>query len=301
MAGELGGAGPGGRRAGGGEGPPLMSAERGLFAEDAEELSGASSSGEEEEESDNESEQSESEQTDASESDDEMEKLIAQAADKVATVDDDAASIKHAKKKKKMRWKERKSIFVNQLPYSATDAQIRAHFSSCAAADDMEVRRVINKKNGKFRGIAFIDVKTEEAREKALALDQSEFSNAEGERTINVRRAVEKGNESDLELTARQAQKRKAAQASAENVETLLNQAVASGSAISSDFDDRSRDFLKTVPEAIATAAIEDFCALDKTKVNNRYADPVAEFTLHLTCLNKGSEDTIQSLYAASP
>lgn len=280
----------------------MMSTEGGLFAEDAEELSERASSSGEEEESDNESERPESEQADASESDDEMEKLIAQAADKVATVDDDggrtgihAASIKQAKqKKKKMRWKERKSIFVNQLPYSATDAQILAHFSGCAAADDMEVRRVINKKNGKFKGIAFIDVKTEEAQEKALALDQSEFSNAEGERTINVRRAVEKGNGSDLELTARQAQKRKAAEASAENVEARLNQAIASGSALSSDFDDRSRDFLKTVPEAIATAAIEDFCALDKTKVNNRYADPVAEFALHLTCLNKGSEDTIQ-------
>ena len=52
----------------------------------------------------------------------------------------------------------------------------------------------------------------------------------------------------------------------------LVEGAVASGEALASDFDDRARDFLKTVPEAIAQAAIEDFCALDKEKVNNRYA-----------------------------
>jgi RNA recognition motif-containing protein len=248
-----------------------MAAEDGdLFAEDAEKLSEESFSSEEDDDSS------------AEDSEDEMEKLIVQAADKVTAADcdgevadgadQDAALSKNEKKKKKMRWKDRKSIFVNQLPYSATDAQILAHFSACAATEDMEVRRVMNKKNGKFRGIAFIDVKTEEAQEKALVLDQSTFSNGEGERTINVRKAVEKGNEGDKELTARQIQKKKAAEASAENIEKLLSQAIACGSALSSDFDDRSRDFLKTVPEAIATAAIEDFCALDKAKVNNRYA-----------------------------
>jgi RNA recognition motif-containing protein len=269
----------------------------GLFAEDAEMLSEEDSSSEGE--GDGSEEGSEEEQPDASESEDEMEKLIAQAADKVTTVNDDGGAAddnhldakqgKNKNKKKKMRWKDRKSIFINQLPYSATDAQILAHFSACAATEDMEVRRVINKKNGKFRGIAFIDVKTEEAQEKALTLDQSAFSNGEGERTINVRKAVEKGNESDKELTARQVQKKKAAETSAENIEKLLNQAVTSGAALSSDFDDRSRDFLKTVPEAIATAAIEDFCALDKTKVNNRYDPrPILSYP------TERSEDNIQ-------
>ena len=214
-------------------------------------------------------------------SEDEMEKLIAQAADKVTRAEDAAADggaeqpdTKQTKKKKKMRWKDRQSVFINQLPYSATEEQIAEHFGACAAAEDMEVRRVMNRKNGKFRGIAFIDVKTQEALEKALALDQSEFSNAEGERTINVRKAVDKANESDKELTARQAQKKKAASTSVENIEKLVGKAVASGSAVDSDFDDRAKDFLKTVPEAIATAAIDDFCALDKSKVNNRYAWP---------------------------
>lgn len=276
-------------------------AEGGLFAEDVDEPPEGESDGDSSSEDTPGAEQTD----DSSDSDDEMEKLIAEAADKVtkgdekgrsASTGDIVASNEKLKKKKKMRWKDRRSIFINQLPYSATEEQILTHFSSCSATEDMEVRRVMNKKNGKFRGIAFIDVRTEEAQTKALALDQSEFKNAECERTINVRKAVDKGNENAKELTARQAQKRKAAETSAVNIEKLLSQAVADGSALESDFDDRSRDFLKTVPETIATAAIEDFCALDKTKVNNR-CGPSSELVSQVACLTRGSEDTISIRY----
>ena len=208
----------------------------------------------------------------------ELDQLILSAAEKAEAAaeeppaDEAAAPAAAAKKKKKKkaRWKNRKAVFVNQLPYSATQEQIAAHFGSCAAVADMEVRLVMNRKNGKFRGIAFIDLPTTEAVDKALALDQSEFTNDDAQRTINVRKSVDKNDEGGRQLTARQQQKAAAAEASAENIEKMIAAALTAGTLLESDFDTRVRDFLLNVPEATAALAIEEFAAVDKSTVNNR-------------------------------
>jgi hypothetical protein len=65
------------------------------------------------------------------------------------------------KKQKKPRWKNRKTAFVNQLPYTATVEQVVAHFAegSGVPPTQLEVRLVTHRKTGAFRGIAFIDLR----------------------------------------------------------------------------------------------------------------------------------------------
>ena len=88
------------------------------------------------------------------------------------------------------------TLFVNQLPFAATQQDIAQHFAKAAgksAAELVSCVRMIMK-DGKFRGTAFVDIHGWEAVDRGVALNQSKLkasSNGEA-RTINVREAVSK-------------------------------------------------------------------------------------------------------------
>ena len=173
-------------------------------------------------------------------------------------------------KQKKSRWKNRKTAFVNQLPYSATAEQIASHFAHCGAAVEMQVRPVINRKTKTFRGIAFLDFANDSALQKALAMNQSTFTNGAEERQINVTEATNKND--DKNLTAAQENKFSMSKDSIAKVEALVAAEVATGTLREDDFDHRAKDFLHSVPEAVALNAVREFAALDLSTVNNRCA-----------------------------
>jgi TATA-binding protein-associated factor Taf7 len=87
------------------------------------------------------------------------------------------------------------TLFVNQLPFSATNEDIAKHFAKAAGTPASElvssVRRIV--KDGKFNGTAFIDVQGWEAVDRGVNLHQKPFKAADGSsRRINVREAVSK-------------------------------------------------------------------------------------------------------------
>jgi len=95
---------------------------------------------------------------------------------------------------KKRRWRDQTdtTVFVNQLPYDATEAQIKGFIlqSPSLSSDSIKNIRMVHfkpkdddKKKGGFKGIAFIELDSEESREAALALNGSDFL---GRRQVNV-------------------------------------------------------------------------------------------------------------------
>ena len=64
------------------------------------------------------------------------------------------------------------SIFINGLPYTATKADIAAHFASCCAVEEMAVRIVFDKVTRRSKGVAFVDMPNPNAMDAACQLHQ---------------------------------------------------------------------------------------------------------------------------------
>ncbi|CAM9773282.1 unnamed protein product [Chrysoparadoxa australica] len=167
--------------------------------------------------------------------------------------------------KKKKRWRDQvgKGLYVNQLPYEATEEQIAEHFQSCCEdGDDPVVVRVLkDRKTSRFTGRAFVDMPSKEAADKALLLHQGTFKSAGNSRPINVRPALSKA---DLKERGPKTTE------TSEEVEKLLDDAVAAGKLEAADIDVRARSYLNTVPVQVAQEAIQDFCEVDKSELKNR-------------------------------
>ena len=82
------------------------------------------------------------------------------------------------------------TLFVNQLPYSCTQAELAETFATAAGLSAAELLPAVRmlQKNGAFTGTAFVDLPTEEAQQAGLRLDQSYV----GKRRINVKPALSK-------------------------------------------------------------------------------------------------------------
>ncbi len=79
-----------------------------------------------------------------------------------------------------------KSIYVGNLPYGATEDQIRDLF---AAHGEVEgVKFVMDRETGRFRGFGFVQMEDAGATAAIQALDGSQF----GGRTLRVNEARER-------------------------------------------------------------------------------------------------------------
>ena len=81
------------------------------------------------------------------------------------------------------------TLFVNQVPYAATRAEIAAHFAPMAGVDAVQLEPSVRMvmRNGSFGGTAFVDMPSVEAMQAGVeALDQSVLLG----RAINVRSAL---------------------------------------------------------------------------------------------------------------
>jgi hypothetical protein len=110
-----------------------------------------------------------------------------------------------------------------------------------------------------------------------LALHGTKFGGGDGDgdgdgRTINVMQANDRNGEAKKNLTPAQANKHELSAAGMARVDALVASHVASGVLRDGDFDQRATDFLHSVPETIAVAAINDFVELDLSRVGNRCA-----------------------------
>ena len=87
------------------------------------------------------------------------------------------------------------TLFINQIPWTATKEDIAKHFAKAAGCTPKEllpsVRQIV--KDGKFNGTAFVDMVGWDAVDRGVELHQSNFKASDGsKRRINVREAVSK-------------------------------------------------------------------------------------------------------------
>ena len=186
------------------------------------------------------------------------------------------------------------TVFLGQLPYSASEADVRGHFKRGGITSRIGVRLLTHRDTGRSRGLAFVELASEADMHTALRLHHSPMDG----RRINVERTVGGGGaaagrkEKLADLRDRQgAQMRHAVEALCD---TLLGGAAATADGgggdgggdggegdvedalaapISrADVDERVLEFLITVPSQVAESALKEAKALDMDGVRNRSA-----------------------------
>ena len=155
------------------------------------------------------------------------------------------------------------TLFVNQIPYSATREDIAAHFAQAAHQDAETLLpsvRVLTKvgRDGTaiFNGTCFLDMPDAEALRRGVALHGEMISCADGtQRSINVREALTK-KQLAVVAPAEFAVNAKA-------VRKLVADAVRDGRVMAGDVDERAMEYLCAIPLDVARRAIAEFAALN--------------------------------------
>lgn len=78
-------------------------------------------------------------------------------------------------------------VFVGNIPYSITEAQLREHFAAVAGVSEVQIIRDRNTQHS--RGFGFIDVMTEEDAEHAVTELHGQVL---GDKALRVERANER-------------------------------------------------------------------------------------------------------------
>uniref|UniRef100_A0A7S2C927 CCHC-type domain-containing protein n=1 Tax=Haptolina brevifila TaxID=156173 RepID=A0A7S2C927_9EUKA len=97
------------------------------------------------------------------------------------------------------------TLFINQLPFSATQEDIAKFFAKAAGVESSVLLPAVRMmvKDGRFNGTAFMDVTNWEAVDRCVALHQTSFKASDGsKRRCNVREAISK---TQLETLAKRA------------------------------------------------------------------------------------------------
>ena len=81
-----------------------------------------------------------------------------------------------------------KRIYVGNLPFSATEADVRDLFEEYGTVSDVNL--ITDRDTGRFRGFGFIEMEDEDALSAIKALDGQDF----GERPLKVSEARERQN-----------------------------------------------------------------------------------------------------------
>ena len=76
-----------------------------------------------------------------------------------------------------------KRIYVGNLPFSATDEEVRAMFSEFGAVNSVDL--ITDRETGRPRGFGFVEMDGADASEAISALDGAQF----GGRTLKVNEA----------------------------------------------------------------------------------------------------------------
>ena len=99
---------------------------------------------------------------------------VASAMAASAARDKERKAGEKGEKRVKKKWSAY-NVFVGQLPYSATQAMVRAHFEA-HGVEVMAVRMRFDRDTGKFMGTAFVETTCARGQAKALRLHHSNFT-----------------------------------------------------------------------------------------------------------------------------
>lgn len=160
------------------------------------------------------------------------------------------------------------TLFVGQLPFTATSEKIKEHFQE---AGDIQIRMLTDKKTKKFKGTAFIQVSDSKALGAALSRHHSLL---EGRR-INVELTANGGgNKSKLRLERLQSLRVKQSEKQIEKTKALIQKKVADPESklTQDDVDERMIDFLSWFDYETAKNAVQEFDECLTKTVRNRKA-----------------------------
>lgn len=160
------------------------------------------------------------------------------------------------------------TLFVGQLPYSATRETIKKHFRE---SGDIEVRMMTDKKTNKFKGTAFIEVKDSKALGAALSRHHTLFNG----RRINVElTASGGGNKSEQRRTKIDLLRKKQSNVQIEKTKALVQKHVDNPACklTQEDVDERMLDFLSWFDYETAKLSLEEFNRCVSDRVMNRKA-----------------------------
>mmetsp|Transcript_8414 Transcript_8414/g.19606 ORF Transcript_8414/g.19606 Transcript_8414/m.19606 type:complete len:298 (-) Transcript_8414:253-1146(-) len=163
-------------------------------------------------------------------------------------------------------------VFIGQLPYSVTSDQIKEHFQRHGVYDIKSLRLLTNKKTGRSRGMAFMELGNSKQLVLALRAHHSKMFG----RMINVERTCGGGGNNDRRKEKlqhlREMQNVKVNKEVRAKVEELL--AANPGSAVTvQDFDDRAIETLGTFPRDAMESIVTEFMGADRLEdVENRSA-----------------------------
>ena len=186
-----------------------------------------------------------------------------------------------------------RTLFLGQLPYSATVADIEKHFKA-VASEGPPVVRLLTTVDGKPRGMAFLELASESDLHSALKLHHSQL----GGRRINVERTVGGGGTGEQRRQKlkdlRDRQGKQSLEAMRELVKQVLPVAGAAGGgggggeeegedddagsstsgfgATREDVDEKLLEFLAGVAPAVAESVLREVKAISFDGVRNRAA-----------------------------
>lgn len=79
-----------------------------------------------------------------------------------------------------------KTIYVGNLPFSATDAEVQTLFEAYGTVNDVSL--IMDRGTGRFRGFGFVEMDDEDATNAIKELDGKDF----GGRALRVNEARER-------------------------------------------------------------------------------------------------------------
>jgi hypothetical protein len=221
---------------------------------------------------------------------------------------DDAAA-KGKRKGPGSAYKSRHLLFVGQLPFDATEEQIRAQFRD-GGAGELKSVRMLHDQEKKFRGIAFIELESATQQSRALRLHRSRFgeftSKRKTGRMINVERTVGGGGRSERRREKLEGLRAEQGKFLRREVDKIVDEVVAShgerfrgtdaaserdgaerdgaehdgaaaagsgqGFLLETDIDEAAREALCTFPRDVAKQVLEEFVETITPTVTNRSA-----------------------------
>jgi len=223
------------------------------------------------------------------------------ADDAVPDEDEPAGGASGASTKRSGKEKISCTLFVGQLPYSASAADVKKHFRQGGVQDKVTVRLLTRRDGGGSRGLAFVELASEADVHTALRLHKSPMSG----RRINVERTVGGGGKTEARASKlsdlRERQGTQMKKQVHDMIESILpTEADAKASVTAGgedggsdddgggggggggwgttpavhrgDVDERVLEFLATVPTDMAEAALREAKALGMGGIRNRPA-----------------------------
>jgi nucleolar protein 6 len=195
------------------------------------------------------------------------------------------------------------TVFVGQLPYKATAAQLKEYFAHRGILNT-KVRLRKDRNTNKSLGTAFIDLEDKHQIPNALRLHHSMFQG----RQINVERTVGGGGNSEKRTTKlkmlRDVQQNQSQKDMDELLATMTSEAEENDdperAAVLRGLDDRVKDALVTFPSTVVRTILEEYTetmagkAVDSKDVTNANAYIMGMLKRHRQQLKDGTEDSFK-------